>query len=92
MQKSWSWLFIGRLVVLLAFTPEVWAAKVAASDHPILNPEAAPTLPSKGPPLVLGALVGGGAAAAIDSGFLARSTVAILPKQQDATMALGGRF
>ena len=28
MQKSWKWFFIGRLVIMLAFMPEVRAAEV----------------------------------------------------------------
>jgi hypothetical protein len=32
MHKSWRWLFIGRLVVLLVFTPEVRAAEATAPN------------------------------------------------------------
>jgi hypothetical protein len=41
MRRSWKWFFIGRMVVLLAFTPEVRTAELAASEHAIVNVEAA---------------------------------------------------
>jgi hypothetical protein len=31
--KSWRWFFIGRLAVLLAFTPEVRAAEATRIEH-----------------------------------------------------------
>ena len=38
-QRRWKWLFIGRLVVLLAFTPEVRTAELAARERRSPNPE-----------------------------------------------------
>ena len=48
MQKGWKWFFIGRLAIMLAFTPEVRVAE-ATVPHP--NPETVATQPRHGKPI-----------------------------------------
>ena len=48
MRKSWRWFFIGRLAVILAFTPEV---RAAATTVPYPNPEAVAAHPHQAPPV-----------------------------------------
>ena len=78
MQKSWRWFFIGRLAIMLAFTPEVRSAEVKV---PYLNREPA-TAEAKRARLVTQVAIHREAGV----------NFAILPPQQGATMAMGGRF
>ena len=80
MQRSWKWLLIGRLVVLLAFTPEVRTAELASSEQRSPNPEGVAAKPN---------------IAFIARAPIRRDVgirLAILPKKQGSTLSAGGRF
>jgi len=95
MEKCWRWFFIGRLAILLAFTPEVRAADAAA---PYLR--AAPATAAASQVRLVPRVTGASGASASDAAFLVREprlregdgSFATLPSQQSATLATGGRF
>ena len=78
MQKGWKWFFIGRLAIMLAFTPEVRVAEATAP-----KPETLATQPSQGQPIPQ---VSSQEPAQVDERF------ARLATQQAATLAMSGRF